>query len=35
VNGAGTSNVDFELRFKLFASGFEAGDANSWTDIVE
>ena len=35
VNQAGTAGVDFELRFRLFSDGLEAGDSGSWTAVVE
>jgi hypothetical protein len=35
VNQVGTTGVDFELRFRLFSDGFEAGDTNSWSAVIE
>ena len=35
VNQVGTTGIDFELRFRLFSDGFEAGDTNSWSAVIE
>jgi len=35
MHQVGTTGVDFELRFRLFSDGFEVGDSNSWSAVVE